>query len=122
MQPVENDLAGTPVLLVNPRVPLSTGPVFKAWDVQDRGAMPSGTARQIAFAGRNDLEKPAVAICPVIADVLDALAQTQPWLARMSGSGATCFALYGDTAARDRAAAALAAAHPGWWQLSGNLR
>lgn len=122
LQPVENDLAGTPVLLVNPRVPLSTGPVFKAWDGQDRGAMPSGTARQIAFAGRNDLEAPAVAICPVIADVLDALAQTQPWLARMSGSGATCFALYGDTAAQDRAAAALAAAHPGWWQLSGNLR
>ena len=122
LQPVENDLAGTPVLLVNPRVPLSTGPVFKAWDGEDRGAMPSGTARQIAMAGRNDLEKPAVSVCPVIAEVLHALVQTQPWLARMSGSGATCFALYDDIAQRDRAAAALLATHPGWWQLSGNLR
>ena len=122
LQPVENDLAGTPVLLVNPRVPLSTGPVFKAWDGEDRGAMPSGTARQIAMAGRNDLEKPAVSVCPVIAEVLHALVQTQPWLARMSGSGATCFALYDDVAQRDRAAAALLATHPGWWQLSGNLR
>lgn len=122
LQPVENDLAGTPVLLVNPRVPLSTGPVFKAWDGEDRGAMPSGTARQIAMAGCNDLEKPAVSVCPVIAEVLHALVQTQPWLARMSGSGATCFALYDDVAQRDRAAAALLATHPGWWQLSGNLR
>ncbi len=122
LEPVENDLAGTPVLLVNPRVPLSTGPVFKAWDGQDRGAMPSGTARQIALGGRNDLEQPALEICPVIGDVLRALAQTQPWLARMSGSGATCFALYDNAAMRDQAAAELAAAHPDWWQLSGTLR
>ncbi len=122
LEPVENDLAGTPVLLVNPRVPLSTGPVFKAWDGQDRGAMPSGTAREIALGGRNDLEQPALEICPTIAAALAALAQTQPWLARMSGSGATCFALYDDAATRDQAAAALASAQPGWWQLSGNLR
>ena len=62
--------------------------------------MPSGTARQIAMAGCNDLEKPAVSVCPVIAEVLHALVQTQPWLARMSGSGATCFALYDDVAQR----------------------
>lgn len=122
LEPVENDLAGTPVLLVNPRVPLSTGPVFRAWDGQDRGAMHSGTAREIALGGRNDLEQPALEICPAIAEVLGALAQTQPWLARMSGSGATCFALYDDAAKRDQAAAALASAQPGWWQLSGTLR
>ena len=45
---VEDDLAGTPVLLVNPRVPLSTGPVFKAWDGEDRGALPEGPASTIA--------------------------------------------------------------------------
>lgn len=122
LEQVENDLAGTPVLLVNPRVPLSTGPVFKGWDGKDRGAMPSGTAREIALGGRNDLEQPALEICPVIGEVLGALAETQPWLARMSGSGATCFALYSNAAQRDQAAAELAAAHPGWWQLSGNLR
>lgn len=119
---VEDDLKGTAVLLVNPRVPLATGPVFKAWDGTDRGALPTGSARRIALSGRNDLEPPAVALCPVIAKVLAALRDTAPWLARMSGSGATSFALYDDTAARDRAAQAIAAAHPGWWQMSGVLR
>ena len=116
---VVDDLAGTPVLLVNPRVPLSTGPVFKAWDGTDRGALPTGTAREIAFAGRNDLRAPAISLCPIIADVLGALDGTKPWKAEMSGSGATCFALYETKAARDAAALAMPA---NWWQLSGKLR
>jgi 4-diphosphocytidyl-2-C-methyl-D-erythritol kinase len=122
LEPVANDLAGCPILLVNPRVPVATGPVFKAWDGEDRGALPEGNLRAIALAGRNDLEAPAVAIAPVIADVLKALRGTDPWLARMSGSGATCFALYDDRAARDAAAAAIASAQPDWWQMSGALR
>lgn len=122
LEPVQNDLAGTPILLVNPRVPLSTGPVFKAWDGQDRGAMPAGTARQIALAGRNDLEPPALEICPVVAEVLDLLRQTSAWLVRMSGSGATCFALFEDLSERDAATAAIARARPDWWQLAGQLR
>lgn len=116
---VEDNLAGTPVLLVNPRVPLSTGPVFKAWDGADRGALPSGPASRIAREGRNDLEAPAIALCPVIAEVLAALGQTAPWLARMSGSGATCFALYDTAEARDAAAAAMPR---GWWTMAGRLR
>ncbi len=120
---VEDDLEGTPVLLVNPRVPLSTGAVFKAWadmgDGQDRGALPQGPASQIAREGRNDLEAPAIALCPVIADVLAALQDTSPWLARMSGSGATCFALYDSAQARDAAAAAIPRE---WWQMAGRLR
>lgn len=116
---VEDDLAGTPVLLVNPRVPLSTGPVFKAWDGKDRGALPVGPASRIAREGRNDLEAPAVALCPPIAGVLSALGETAPWLARMSGSGATCFALYDTTEARDAAAAAMPA---DWWTMAGRLR
>ncbi|QIQ85944.1 4-(cytidine 5'-diphospho)-2-C-methyl-D-erythritol kinase [Erythrobacter sp.] len=119
---VEDDLAGTPVHLVNPRVPLSTGPVFKAWDGKDRGALPEGPARHIAFEGRNDLEAPAISLCPVIADVLDALRCTDPWLVRMSGSGATCFALYDSEAEREAAAERIAADHPDWWQLKGKLR
>lgn len=122
LQPVENDLAGMPVLLVNPRVPLATGPVFKGWDGTDRGALPQGSARQIALAGRNDLEAPAIALCPVIADVLAALRATQPLLARMSGSGATCFALYENEDAMHRAAEELASANPGWWLMQGRLR
>ena len=120
--PVENDLGGTPVLLVNPRVPLSTGPVFKAWDGLDRGAMPTGTARTIALAGRNDLEKPALEICPAVAEVLNLLRQTGAWLVRMSGSGATCFALFETAAQRDAASATVAEARPEWWQLAGQLR
>ncbi|MFC3174212.1 4-(cytidine 5'-diphospho)-2-C-methyl-D-erythritol kinase [Novosphingobium bradum] len=119
LEPGPTDLAGTPVLLVNPRVPLATGPVFKAWDGIDRGPLPMGTAREIALAGRNDLEAPAIALCPEIAEVLAALRATPAWLARMSGSGATCFALFDSAAQRDAAAAGLPAQ---WWRLAGNLR
>jgi 4-diphosphocytidyl-2-C-methyl-D-erythritol kinase len=122
LEEVENDLAGMPVLLVNPRVPLSTGPVFKGWDGVDHGAMPEGPVSAIARQGRNDLEAPAIALCPAVAEVLAALRETKPWLARMSGSGATCFALYEDAAARDAAAARLAAEQPGRWQMAGALR
>ena len=116
---VADDLVGTPVLLVNPRVPLSTGPVFKAWDGADRGALPRGPASQIAREGRNDLEAPAITLCPVIAEVLAALRNTAPWLARMSGSGATCFALYDTPEARDAARAAMPRE---WWTMAGALR
>lgn len=119
LEPVANDLAGAPVLLVNPRVLLSTGPVFKAWDGADRGALPDGPASQIAREGRNDLETPAIALCPAIAEVLAALRNTRPWLARMSGSGATCFALYSTIEERDAAQAAMARE---WWTMTGSLR
>jgi 4-diphosphocytidyl-2-C-methyl-D-erythritol kinase len=122
LAPGPDDLAGCPVLLVNPRVPLSTGPVFKAWDRRDLGPLPQGTAREIALTGRNDLEAPALTLCPPIAEVLTALRNTAPWLARMSGSGATCFALYDNPAQRDAAATRIATRHPGWWQMTGALR
>ena len=122
LEPVESDLTGMAVLLVNPRLPLSTGSVFKGWDGVDRGPLPSGPVSHIAQHGRNDLEAPALTLCPAVDEVLDALRQTLPWLARMSGSGATCFALYDSPALRDAAAQAIAARHPGWWQMSGALR
>ena len=122
LEPVDNDLAGMACLLVNPRVPLSTGPVFKAWDGQDRGALPAGDVRTITLTGRNDLEAPALALCQVIGDVLAALRATAPLIARMSGSGATCFALYDDPAAAQAAAARIAQDQPDWWQLLGKLR
>lgn len=122
LEPADDGLAGTPVLLVNPRVMLATGPVFAGWDRVDRGPLPEGDARAIALEGRNDLEAPAIALCPAIAEVLAALNETSPWLARMSGSGATCFALYDSEAARDAAAAQVRADHPGWWQMTGKLK
>lgn len=109
---------GTPVLLVNPGVAVSTARVFAAWDGVDRGALPAGSLLDTAFKGRNDLEAPARAVTPQIGAVLEALArQAGVILTRMSGSGATCFALFQDTSARSQAAAAIAAAHPGWWCL-----
>lgn len=122
LEPFDSDLTDTPVLLVNPRVPLETGPVFKAWDGVDRGQLPDGAVREIALAGRNDLEKPAISLCPPIAEVLAALRGTQPWLARMSGSGATCFALYDSEVERDAAAEVISKSHPDWWQMTGKLR
>lgn len=122
LEPADASLGGAAVLLVNPGRPLATGPVFAGWDGADRGPLPVGDARAIALAGRNDLEAPAIALCPPIAEVLVALGETGPWLARMSGSGATCFALYDDERARDAAAARIRAIRPQWWQLSGKLR
>jgi 4-diphosphocytidyl-2-C-methyl-D-erythritol kinase len=122
LEPVENDLAGMPVLLINPRLPLATGPVFAAWNGEDRGPMPEGPSSHIAEEGRNDLEVPAIARCPEIAEVLGALRASGAFLARMSGSGASCFALYRRIRAREESAIALAAEHPHWWQLQGKLR
>jgi 4-diphosphocytidyl-2-C-methyl-D-erythritol kinase len=123
LEPGPNDLAGTPVLLVNPRVPLSTAPVFKGWDGVDRGKLPSGTAREIAHAGRNDLEAPAMALCPAIGAVLQELrATTAAWIVRLTGSGATGFALFDTPEQRDGAATSLRQSRPEWWQMSGSLR
>ena len=105
------DLSGTPVLLVNPRAAVPTGPVFAGWDRIDRGGIQPGAA----LAGlRNDMTDAAVVIAPAVADVLAALTGAGgATLVRMSGSGATCFALYPDVAARAEAAALLAGR--GWW-------
>ena len=120
--PVDNDLAGVPVLLVNPRLPLPTGPIFKAWDGQDRGPLPDGPPSRIAAEGRNDLEPPAISLCPPVAKVLAALRETGAFLVRMSGSGATCFALYRSPALMQEASAIIAGKHPDWWRMTGALR
>lgn len=115
--------AGMPILLVNPRVPCATGPVFAGWDGLDRGTLAKGDPLAAALAGRNDLEASARRIVPVIGEVLAALADRPGVvLARMSGSGATCFALFESDRRRDDAAAAIAAARPGWWCLVSRLR
>ena len=122
LEPVENDLAGVAVLLVNPRLPLGTGPVFAAWDGRDRGPLPEGSASAIARGGRNDLEAPAISLCPDVAEALAALHDTPADLVRMSGSGATCFALYRSHDVMREAAGMLASRHPEWWQMAGKLR
>ncbi|MEO5937593.1 MAG: 4-(cytidine 5'-diphospho)-2-C-methyl-D-erythritol kinase [Sphingomonas sp.] len=115
-------LTGMPVLLVNPGVAVSTAEVFKAWDGVDRGQLGTGDPLSVAFAGRNDLQPAAITIAPTIADVLSLLvAQSRVTLVRMSGSGATCFALFEDELARSAARRAIAAAQPDWWYLESTL-
>ncbi len=114
------------ILLANPRVALATPAVFRA-----RGgafgapaALPAGWADASAMARDlgalgNDLEAPAIALCPPVAEVLAALRALPGCLmARMSGSGATCFALFAAPAAAARAAGALPAT---WWRWGGGL-
>lgn len=117
------ELSAMPVLLVNPGVPVSTRAVFEAWGGVDGGALAETCPLEAALVGRNDLEAPACAIAPQISEVLDVLA-SRPGvvLSRMSGSGATCFALFGREEDRDAAAAGIAASHLSWWQLSTRLR
>jgi len=109
-----SDVSGTPVLLVNPGVALSTSEVFAAWDGVDRG--PLGDWRE----GRNDLQAPAIALVPEIEAVLGWLAaQPGATITRMSGSGATCFALFDSEKARDQAARDVPSE---WWRLPTFLR
>lgn len=120
--PGTDDARGLAVLLVNPRLPLATGPVFKAWDGIDRGALGEGTVLSVARAGRNDLEAPALSLCPEIDEVLTLLRAQLPLMARMSGSGATCFALFRTLEAMQAAAIRIADDHPDWWVMGGQLR
>ena len=110
-------------VLVNPNVPLSTPPVFKALHQKENPAMPeplpSFTSAQSVAAWlqgtRNDLQTPALSIAPEIAEVLTSLDETNPQLSRMSGSGATCFTLYETAEDAQSAAHILHNEHPSWW-------
>ena len=109
-----SELSGTPVLLVNPRVELSTAEAFAGWDGLDQG--PLGEWRD----GRNGLEEVAIALVPQVETVLAWLAaQRGAEIVRMSGSGATCFALFAGEADRDNAAELVPRE---WWHLATFLR
>ena len=108
------DVSGRPVLLVNPRVALSTADVFARWNGVDGG--PLGDWRE----GRNDLQAAAVALVPQIETVLAWLSlQRAASFVRMSGSGATCFALFDSDDDRDSAADGVPRE---WWRLATHLR
>lgn len=115
------------LLLVNPRIAVPTPAVFRARmgafstpDRFDEAPKDAGALAALLAARRNDLTAPACEICPAIGEVLAALDGAPGCrLARMSGSGATCFGLFDDEAAATRAAPALA--RPGWWVASGRL-
>jgi len=133
------DLPALPAVLVNPGVAVPTKAVFAAWTdgaraapvgahlvALDLAAVARLTSREqlLSFlaAQSNDLERPAIALAPAIADVLAALrALPRCRLARMSGSGATCFALFSSAAAARAAAKILRGKYRHWWVRAGTL-
>jgi 4-diphosphocytidyl-2-C-methyl-D-erythritol kinase len=137
LQPLS--LPKIPCVLVNPRVPVATREVFAALglrngellvgvtDVIQATAWPEQGASiedwvEVLAAGTNDLEAPATRIQPVIGEVLSALNATNgAWLARMSGSGATCFAIFENTPEAQRASQKIQLDHPQWWVHAGIL-
>jgi 4-diphosphocytidyl-2-C-methyl-D-erythritol kinase len=128
-----------PCVLVNPRVPVATRDVFAALglrhgellvgaaDVIQATAWPEKGASvedwvEVLADSSNDLEAPATRLQPVIGEVIAALnAANGAWLARMSGSGATCFAIFENTAEAQRAAQKIQLDHPQWWVHAGVL-
>ena len=123
------ELPSLPAVLVNPGVPLVTRAVFAKFvgapdGPESLGDVPLGLDALIEFLARhgNDLTDAAIACVPVIATVLDALrALPGVKLARMSGSGPTCFALFGSREAADAAAQRLKAARQDWWIAPANF-
>ena len=109
-------------VLVNPRVSISTANVFNAFDemsVKGGSILPSSAEGSLllrAINGRNDLEAAAISLEPVIGDVLSVINnQTGCCLARMSGSGPTCYGLFKDASASLNAAKAIRSIAPDWW-------
>lgn len=118
------------LVLANPGVALSTGAIFSALECRDNPAMPAApppSDPQTFFAfvasQRNDLEPAAVAQEPAVGTAIAALA-AQPGcrLARMSGSGATCFGLFTGEAPARAAASAIARTEPRWWVVCADVR
>lgn len=111
------------IVLVNPHVALSTPAVFKARTNGFSTAQPfyetHGDVQglvDLLLQRKNDLTAPAIALAPVIQNVLDDLSQQKDCLlARMSGSGATCFAIFTSQATAQRAQENLAENQPLWW-------
>jgi len=137
LQPLK--LPKMPCVMVNPGVPVATKDVFaalglrkgelrvSAGDVLLQKPWPDAEASledwvEALAASSNDLEAPALRVQPVIGEVISALNATNgAWLSRMSGSGATCFAIYENTADAGRAAEKLRREHPAWWVHAGTL-
>lgn len=128
-----------PCVMVNPRVGVATKDVFAALglskgeflagvgDVMLAAGWPTGDASfdvwlESIAAGTNDLEPPALKVEPIVGDVLSALRACEGVrLARMSGSGATCFGIFGNDADARQAAQIISKDHPAWWVHAGVL-
>jgi len=132
-------LPAAPLLLVNPRIPLATEAVFRAWAATPGaafgaaappwpfppGARPPRDAAALAAAlaaTRNDLAAAACGLAPTVGEAAAVIAaQPDCLLARMSGSGGTCFGIFATATAARAAEAAIAVARPGWWVAATTL-
>lgn len=121
LDPVELGF-GLDLVIVNPRIGVSTPAVFAKLQRRDNAPLPApeGLANKNRFVDwlsqtRNDLEPAAMQLVPDIADCLSVLRNAGAQFARMSGSGASCFGLYPSTEAAQDAAEQLRAAKPGWF-------
>ena len=138
LQPL--NLPKIPCVMVNPCVPVATRDVFNALGLRNGELLVGATDVllqdwswpeevasledwvELLAASSNDLETPAMRVEPAIGEVISALSATNgAWLARMSGSGATCFAIYENTADAQRAAEQIRGHHPAWWVHAGVL-
>ncbi len=117
-----NPLSGSAILLVNPMQPVSTAAVFSAWDGQDKGGLQETDLLEMIQLGRNDLQDAALKICPDIELILRGLQRFEPQLARMSGSGATCFAIFSDLAKSEAAQHYFTSEYPAYWSMAGKIR
>jgi 4-diphosphocytidyl-2-C-methyl-D-erythritol kinase len=118
-----------PIMLANPGVAVSTSDVFRALQTHSgarkKNAMGDGNGSFLSHVRQsvNDLEATAIEIAPVVDTVLHAIrGQSGCELARMSGSGTTCFGVFDDPADRDRACAKLSSSHPDWWVAGTDVR
>ncbi len=106
-------------VLVNPGIEISTAEIFKAFDARGTSSdfpTQGGTLLGMAKAGRNDLQETVIGIAPVIQDVITLInAQNGCQLARMSGSGATCFGIFDTRKQAHAAVCAIKEKHPDYW-------
>ena len=110
-------VAAKPLILVNPGIFVSTPKIFRALATKENTPieLQKNHGWDWILEQRNDLQGPAVLIEPVITEVLDAITQAGAKLARMSGSGATCFGVFDTEDLAENAALTIGANHPNWW-------
>lgn len=123
LEPIEKaDFSGMHVVLANPLVSISTQTIFEKWDGIDLGPLDVQDVGNLLRNNRNDLQPIAMNLDSSIAPLLSAIEKTEPLIARMSGSGATCFGIYGNGEMATAAEVELQSSNDKIWTMTGRLR